>query len=289
MTDVPLLRAALDALDLGVAIVGPDCRIRFCNVAYADLVDAPVEFLVGSSLFGAGSPCETFVEREVEWAEAETFTLSGESPDGVAVDVVVRPLEAGSDIRLVLVRRGLVRARAPRWLPVEVVADVQEFLRDLSGHPADDQAVWRAPLSILVVAVEGLDRVRRARGEEAEEEVLRQVAQVLVLDKRKSDAVSRYGDRRFLVLAPDTAGSKAALLAERFRRGVEALEIRIDGSTDWVRLLISVAEYRPHLDGPIRDAVEQASAALPMALSSSPGATAPSASRNDVDTTRIDG
>lgn len=281
MTHSHLLHAALDALDLGVALVGPEGRIRFCNIAYADLVDAPAEFLVGASVFGAGSPCHALAEREAEWAEAETLSLSGESPDGVAVDVVIRPLESGSDIRLVLVRRGLVRARAPRWLPVEVVADVQEFLRELTGHPADDPALWRAPLSILVVAIDGLDRLRRARGEPAVEEVLRQVAQVLVLEKRKSDAVSRYGDGQFLVFAPDTAGSKGALLAERFRRGVEALEIRIDDGPDRACLLISTAEYRPHLDGPIRDTVAQVSAALLAAPSSLPGMAAPPAFRDE--------
>lgn len=245
VVDADLLRAALDALDLGIALVGPDGRIRHCNTAYADLLAAPPELLLGSSFCGAGSPCEALAEEIAGRDAAEAIALSGEAHDGTAVDVTVRPLTADSSMRLVLVRRGYARALRGRFLPADVVADVQTFLESLTGHRPDEAALAPAPLSIVVLAIE-----------DVAEETVRRVAQVLVLEKRKSDIVAHSGEGRFLVLAPNTPGTRAALLAERFIRGVAALEIRLHGSS---------SEYRPHLDGTIAEAVERTASLVPSA------------------------
>ncbi|HUP01556.1 MAG TPA: diguanylate cyclase [Gemmatimonadota bacterium] len=277
--DPNLLRAALDALDVGIALVGPDHRIRHCNSAYADLLAAPPEFLLGASLFGAGSPCKRLADYEAEWDRGETLSVTGESQDGAVVDILVRPLAPGSDVRLILARRAGGRSIQSGTLPADVLADLRSFIGDLTGHAAADATLARAPLSILVLAVDGLENARRTGGNAAAEEVIRQVTQVLVLEKRKQDIISRYGDGLFLVLAPDTPGHQAALLAERLRDRVDAVEI--DPADDSLRphLRVSTAEYRPHLDGSVREAVDRAASAL---------WTATASREPDVDTTAKD-
>lgn len=259
MIDEAVLRAAMDALDAGIALVEPDGRIRYCNAAYAGLLDVPPELLVGASVLGAAAPCEAIAERALDLAEGRAASFSGENEDGAAIDVALRAID-DSDLRLVLVRRGLVRTVPPRWLPPEVVADLRDFLRALTGHASEDPALGRAPLSILVLSVENLDEIRRLGGDAGAEEMLRRVAQVLVLEKRKSDVVSRFGDGQFLVLAPETPGHHASLLAERFRRGAEVLETPGRGRPA-PRLRFTATEYRPLLDGSIREAVERAASA----------------------------
>jgi GGDEF domain-containing protein len=282
MVESALLSAALDALDIGIALVGADGRIRHCNVAYADLLAAPPELLFGSSLFGAGSPCEALTGLAAEWDASKTFTVSGESFDGTAVDIAIRPVDAGASTSLILVRRGFARAAQRRGLPAEVVADIRAFLGGLTGHVPEDAVLARAPLSILVLGIDGLVAARRDGGEAESAEAVRQVAQVLVLEKRKSDIVSHYGDSRFLVLAPDTPGPRAALLAERFRNRVDALEMALGDPQLRVRLLVSSAEYRPQLDGSIADAVERAASVL--VAHGLPPVLAPAVGRKAVDT-----
>lgn len=257
--DETTLCAALDVVDVGMALVGPDRRVQYSNAAYAEFVGTTPDDLVGESVFGVACPCEALQEHRERWEEAELMTVSGASPDGAVVDVVVRPVTPGSDVRLVVVRRGLVRAMTARRLPTPVVQEVQEFLTELTGHAADPSSLSAAPLSILMLGVEGIDDLRASIGDEAVEDVLREVAQSLVLQKRKADIISRYEDGQFLVIAPDTPRYGAAMLAERIRSRVESLAIEAEGEPVPVRLNTYTAEYRPQLDGSIRDAVRRAS------------------------------
>lgn len=260
--DETTLCAALDVVDVGMALVGPDRRIQYSNAAFAEFVGMTPDALAGESIFGAGCPCESLHEHRERWEEAELMTVSGASPDGAVVDVVVRPVSPGAGVRLVVVRRGLVRAMTSRRLPPTVVEELQEFLTELTGHAADPSSLSAAPLSILVLGVEGVDDLRSTIGEDSVEEVLREVAQSLVLQKRKADIISRYADGQFLVIAPDTPRYGAAMLAERIRARVESLDLASDGEPVPVRLATYTAEYRPQLDGSIRDAVRRASDAV---------------------------
>lgn len=259
LPDENILRAALDAVDVGMALVGADGRIEYANAAFGEFVAHPATAVEGASVFGTGCPCEALKQHEPEWAERESILVSGECPQGSTVDVMVRPVTAGSDMRLVVVRRGLIRAFPHRRLPDEVIEDLQAFLTELTGHSTDPAALAAAPLSILMLGVDDVDGLRESYGDPVVEEVLRQVAQALVLQKRKADIISRYGDGQFLVLAPDTPRYGAAMLAERIRQRVESLEFEANGRPVPISLVTWAAEYRSQLDGSIREAVERAS------------------------------
>src|SRR5687768_18570163 len=112
----------------------------------------------------------------------------------------------------------MVRNLASRQLPSDVVSHIQEFLVELTGHGGDPTTLAAAPLSILLLGIEDLEGLRREHGEDTVEAVLRQVAQALVLQKRKADIIGRYRDGQFLVIAPDTPRHGAVMLAERIRR-----------------------------------------------------------------------
>lgn len=262
LPDHSTLCAALDVVDVGMALVGPDQRVQYANAAYAEFVAAAPDGIEGESIFAGACPCEALHDQRGRWDDADLITVSGQSPSGSVVDVVVRPVAPGSETRLVVVRRGLVRAMAGRRLPPSVVQELQEFLTEVTGHAADPSSLSAAPLSILMIGIEGLDDLREKLGAEGVEDLLRQVAQSLVLQKRKADIISRYGDGQFLVIAPDTARYGAAMLAERIRGRVEGIDIETDGEPLPVRLATYTAEYRPQLDGSIRDAVRRASDAV---------------------------
>lgn len=260
--DESILRAALDAVDIGMALVGPGGRIEYANAAFGEYVANPDGVVEGTSIFGVGCPCGALQPYEAGWAESEAIDATGESPQGPTVDVAVRLVRPDSDVRLVVVRRGLVRTIHRRRLPPEVVLDLQDFLEELTGHSADPGAIAAAPLSILMLGIENLDGLRDHRGDEVVEEILREVAQALVLQKRKADIIGRYGNGQFLVMAPDTPRHGAEMLAERIRRRVESLQFESNGEPVLISLITWAAEYEPQFDGPIRQAVERASRAV---------------------------
>lgn len=262
MPDEKTLCAALDLVDFGLALVGRDRRIQYANAAFSEFVAIPPSELEGSSIFGAGCPCVPLRAHEARWDQEEEISVNGESAQGVVVDVVVRPVTPGSEIRLVILRRGLVRTPGNRTLDPETVKELQEFVTDLTGHAVDPGSLSSAPLSILVLGVENLETLRDRFGERTlEEVVLRQVAQALVLQKRKPDIISRYGDGQFLVLAPDTPRYGAAMLADRIRDRVESLAFEVDSEPVPISLVSYTTEYRPQHDGPIREVVEKVSRA----------------------------
>jgi diguanylate cyclase (GGDEF)-like protein len=260
--DQRTLCAALDAVDLGMALVGPDHRIEYCNTAYGEYLGLAPEAVAGSSIFAAGCPCEALAGYVDEWDRSEMIAVSGEAPIGGVVEVIVRLVNPGVDTRLVVVRKGMVRTISARRLSPDVVGDVARFVNELTGHPVDEGALGAAPLSILLLALADVGSLRERYGEEASEDALRQVAQALVLQKRKADITCRYGDGQFLVLAPDTPRYGAAILAERIRQSLTTLDLDVSDGPVPVALLAYTAEYRPNMDGSIREAIEKASSML---------------------------
>jgi diguanylate cyclase (GGDEF)-like protein len=259
--DEKMLCAALDLVDVGMAIVGRDRRIEWCNAAYAEFLGRTPEELIGADFFGDARPhCEGFDLVDL-WNGESVLTVSGECPGG-PVDVSVRRVVPDSEQRLVVLRRGMVRAVRSRRLPAEVAEEVRGFVRELTGHVADPAILAASPLSILMIAIAEIEAIRLAHGEEGVEEVHRQVAQALVLEKRKADIIARYGDNQFLILAPETPHHGASMLAERIRRSVHALDLRAGDQPLTVTVLAHATEYRSQLGGSVRAAVEKASAAL---------------------------
>lgn len=262
LPDRETLCAALDVVDVGLALVGPDRRIQFCNAAYGEFVGRPEEELQDLPVIGEGSPCDTFPKASEEWDGTEVVSMAGMSPLGEPVDVVTGPVVPGSDVRIVVIRRGLVRSVSGRLLAPEVAEEVRRFVAELTGHEAEPGSLGLGPLSILMLGLAGVDELGGRHGIEGVENVLRQVARSLVLQKRKADIISRYGEGQFLVLAPDTPRYGAIMLAERIQDSVAEIDIVVDGSPIDIELLAYAAEYRPKLDGTVGEAVEKASKAL---------------------------
>ena len=58
-------------------------------------------------------------------------------------------------------------------------------------------------------------------GHHAGDQVLRDVAAILMRDMREVDTVARYGGEEFVIILPETNGPGALFVAERLRRAVE--------------------------------------------------------------------
>jgi diguanylate cyclase (GGDEF)-like protein len=60
---------------------------------------------------------------------------------------------------------------------------------------------------------------------------------------RESDVVARYGGEEFAAILPQTDLRGGAILAERLRRAVEAVEIPADGQTIKATISLGVTSY----------------------------------------------
>ncbi len=77
------------------------------------------------------------------------------------------------------------------------------------------------PISIIVCEVDHFTSLNDKYGYFAGDEIVHQVARIIVHQTRNEDLVARYGDKDFVILLPQTRLNGALLIAERMRQGIE--------------------------------------------------------------------
>jgi two-component system cell cycle response regulator len=104
-----------------------------------------------------------------------------------------------------------------------------------------------APLTCLMIDVDHFKRINDRYGHLVGDEVLRQLAQCVDGEVRRSDVSARYGGEEFVVLLPATGIAAGRLLAERIRAAVSAETFEVGDLTEPLPITVSigVAEYRP--------------------------------------------
>ena len=98
--------------------------------------------------------------------------------------------------------------------------------------------------AVLMTDVDHFKLYNDTHGHPAGDELLKQLATILREETRDVDLVARYGGEEFLVLLPETKARKAADVAERVRRRLEALP----APAGHVTLSIGIAEFPLHGD-----------------------------------------
>lgn len=90
---------------------------------------------------------------------------------------------------------------------------------------------YSAPLSVLLVDLDGLKRVNDAFGHAAGDAAIRAVALAIRQCCRLTDLVARCGGDEFVVLAPATSATEALLIADRVRAAVKRIKLaKVEGA-----------------------------------------------------------
>ncbi len=92
-------------------------------------------------------------------------------------------------------------------------------------------------LSILFLDLDDFKEINDSFGHQTGDEVLKQVAKIVLNEKRSEDLAARYGGEEIVVIMPETGKVDSLVLAERIRQRVEEMRIDFNGNT--VRLTIS--------------------------------------------------
>ncbi len=106
-------------------------------------------------------------------------------------------------------------------------------------------------LSLLMIDIDHFKKVNDTYGHLIGDVVLKEVAQTLKEQTRRSDFVGRYGGEEFLIILPETSLDKALVLAEKLRRRVSELTFPVDGQVlKDVTISIGATEYEddPNID-----------------------------------------
>jgi len=100
---------------------------------------------------------------------------------------------------------------------------------------------YRRPLSLIMMDIDFFKKINDTHGHQGGDLVLRRVAAELASMVRDTDTYARYGGEEFCCLLPETGADSAAILAERFRRRVEGMEIEYQGAEIRVTMSFGLA------------------------------------------------
>jgi diguanylate cyclase (GGDEF)-like protein len=97
------------------------------------------------------------------------------------------------------------------------------------------------PLALLLLDIDYFKRVNDEHGHLAGDQVLRELAGVIMCTIRAEDMFARYGGEEFAVIARGSDARGAVALAERIRGVAETLAVDFEGLTLRVTISVGVA------------------------------------------------
>ena len=205
-----------------------------------------------------------FVRRDAKWLLAHLHVSSpwhplaeGEAYPLQELEARNRELEAMVNERTEELRRALddVR-RMARIDSVTGLANRVAFDENISREIGYARR-YGAPLSMLLLDVDHFKKVNDRYGHLKGDQVLHQLATLIVAHLRGVDSVHRWGGEEFIVLLPNTTLEHAAVCAEYLRWVVETREFGLEHS---ITVSIGVARFDP--DESCEDWVRRADEAL---------------------------
>lgn len=88
---------------------------------------------------------------------------------------------------------------------------------------------YRTPFSLIMLDLDGLEQLNAALGMAAGDAALRNLAAILLEEKRDTDIAVRYGDDEFFLILPGTVTEEGERLAYRISRRVKELNLMSRG------------------------------------------------------------
>ncbi|RLJ70784.1 diguanylate cyclase (GGDEF)-like protein [Hydrogenivirga caldilitoris] len=83
------------------------------------------------------------------------------------------------------------------------------------------------PLSVILIDIDNFKQLNDTYGHQTGDMVLKEIVSVIRESLRKTDYLGRLGGEEFLVILPETTPERAKLVAERIRKDIENLDLRV--------------------------------------------------------------
>jgi diguanylate cyclase (GGDEF)-like protein len=117
--------------------------------------------------------------------------------------------------------------------------------------------------ALLMVDIDFFKALNDRYGHHVGDQVLRDVAALLMKDMRDIDSVARYGGEEFVMILPETSEPEALRVAQRLRLAVERARFFAGsaGAVEHLTISIGIASFDPRIESK-RQLIEYADAAL---------------------------
>jgi diguanylate cyclase (GGDEF)-like protein len=186
------------------------------------------------------APLERDAEHHRDRAQALAGELDSTRRWGQEREALLQQLSIQAAMLEQLAREdGLTGVANRRWLDLHLERECERARR--FGHP----------LSVAMIDIDHFKRLNDDHSHALGDAVLRAVARCLRDGCRRSDLVGRYGGEEFMLVLAETPPDKAAVLCEKLRRQIAALDwAALGAEVDARGERPSAAAATPELTGP---------------------------------------
>ena len=265
-------RALVEAMNEGAAIVKDGEMLVYCNSRLATMLDAPLETVIGASLFRFVTPAEKErVERLLERGKAETctgdFTFCRRDGTAEPVHLSLSPMQIHGLAAVGVVATDLTeRNRLEELRRLSLLDELTGLLnrRGFLGAARQNLKLARRlkeTALLIFIDLDGLKDINDNLGHSEGDRALADSAAILKNTYRDSDIVARLGGDEFTVLAMGTPEKDSGVLAARLQRQLDAHNARGHRAYQ-LSMSIGIVGYDPETSLSIEDLIARADAAM---------------------------
>ncbi|MBZ5630841.1 MAG: diguanylate cyclase [Acidobacteriia bacterium] len=135
----------------------------------------------------------------------------------------VQPLESVADICAAAIQNARYFEKVRQLAYVDGLTGIfnRRYFEMRIAEEIERAQRYRNELSVIMIDIDNFKKLNDEFGHLLGDEALRQVSTIFAENLRKSDIVCRYGGEEFVILATQTAGEHALIVAEKLRKVVE--------------------------------------------------------------------
>ncbi|MCI5049842.1 MAG: PleD family two-component system response regulator [Rickettsiales bacterium] len=105
------------------------------------------------------------------------------------------------------------------------------------------------PMSLIIMDMDHFKPVNDTYGHDVGDEVLKQLAHIIIQSTRSADLSARYGGEEFVMLMPETNFQAARDVAERMRKTVESTPFKVSHEVGEINKTLSIGVSTLNLEG----------------------------------------
>jgi len=259
--ELEVLRAALDNVEQGIALLDAQFHAQFINTAARKLAGISPEeagrkphfsqLMNGTRLTGAfdlpAAELDAFIAQRIAQVKAgDPAPVDVRRTDGRIVRAQCAMLPDGGRMLIYTDVTDLVRHAEDleRLATTDGMTNLynRRHFRTLAEAEWSRFQRYHRPLTLLLIDLDRLKTINDRFGHAAGDMAMITMAGTFRTNRREPDIVARVGGDEFAMLLPETDGAQAQIVADRLRQHLKQSPVIIDGSAVTVTVSIGLAE-----------------------------------------------